>query len=127
MTPARAFIQAGEKLFAKDAAERFDFGGIHGVAWVHFVLYPARALLRRALACLHRRFDFVGGMRQTGIQIYELAVGGNEEVALDAHADFFFGNIDSRLDGGHRYPSCGPAHAANTCPAAGRADLFRGY
>src|SRR5208282_3096506 len=32
-------------------------------------------------------------------QIYELAVGSDEEVALDSHTDSFLGNVDSRLNG----------------------------
>ena len=94
MTPARAFIQTCQQLFAEDAAQRVHFGRIHGVAWVHFVAYFG-ALLP---ACIAASISS-GVCGRLASRSIELAVGGDKEVALDAHADFFFGDIDARLDG----------------------------
>ena len=52
-----------------------------------------------SLLSMHRRFDFVGCVRQVGVEVDELAIGTDEEVALDANAELLFGDVNARLDG----------------------------
>ena len=60
-------------------------------SWPYLIAPP------KLSAAGHDRFDFAGRARQPRGQQF-VAGGRDQHVVLDAHADFFFGNIDPRLD-----------------------------